>query len=336
MTRLVRDIGEFALIADLERALPDAVRSSAQVPTGIGDDCAVWRPNANHQSVITTDALVDGVHFRLDWTDFRSLGHKSLAINLSDIASMGAQPVLAAVTLALTGQEAVADLVELYRGMGELAATYGVVIAGGDIVRTHGPLMISLTVIGEGDHLLRRSGAKVDDVILVSGTLGASGAGLRLLAEEDRGLATAELLIGAHLRPSPRVSLGRFLATTSVTACMDLSDGLTGDLPKILTASGVGALIHTDAIPILPAVRAAFPSDALELALSAGEDYELLLTAPAADVPGIIAGAKEIGATLTPIGTITAESGLRLRAEDGQVHEIQSGGWDHFGSTAAG
>lgn len=331
MSMYVRDLSEFALIDRLVAALPDGARGLNTVD-GQQDDCAYWwRPVG--KSVVTTDALIEDVHFRLDWTDWRSLGHKMLAVNLSDLASMGCAPEVAVVALALTGNELVEDLEELYRGAGALAEAYGVAIVGGDIVRTSGPIMLSVTAIGEqinNEPVLLRSAAKIGDVVLVSGTLGASAAGMQLLQKSESGAATAELLIGAHLRPLPRISLGRELVQAGVRCCMDISDGLGGDLPRILNASQVGAEIDLDAIPVLPAVRALFPESWLQLALHGGEDYELLCTAPPEIVDYLIARADGVGATLTPIGKITDREGIGFR-QGGAASSVRfSRGWDHF------
>jgi thiamine-monophosphate kinase len=331
---LVRDIGEFALIAALRESLPEHVRASDAVPLGIGDDAAAWQPADGMTSVITTDTLIEEIHFRLDWTDWRSLGHKMLAVN---IAGMGATPILAVITLGLRGDERVADLLELYKGAADLAGPHDVVIAGGDIVRTEGPLILSVTVIGEGSRLLRRDGARPGDRIIVSGTLGASGAGLELLhLEELRARATtADLLVGAHLRPNPRIALGKLLAEQGATAAMDLSDGLLGDLPKILAASGVSARIDVRLLPVIPAVRALFPDRWPELAVRAGEDYELLATIPAGSLESLQVLAQEIGATITDIGEVVApganeEPSLFVIDTDGVERCVDAGAFDHF------
>lgn len=334
MSERVRDTGEFVLIDRLIAALPEAVRGTDAVH-GAGDDCAWWS-TPDSVTVATSDALVEGVHFRLDWTDWRSLGHKMLAVNLSDLASMGCTPRVAIVTLALTGDELVSDLEEMYRGAGELAAFYDVVIAGGDIVRTPGPMLLNVTMLGElgaEEQPMTRSQAEPGDAVLVSGTLGASAAGLRLLQDGDRGAATAELLVGAHVRPQPRVSLGQWLRAQRVRCCMDLSDGLAGDLPKILDRSGVGATLNAEAIPVLPALRALYPQEYLQLALHGGEDYELLFTAPADLAEALIATAGELGATLTRIGEITGEQGIRLLDESGGEVPLVANAWDHFPAT---
>ena len=337
-TRTVADIGEFALIDALRDALPAAVRQSASVTDGIGDDAAIWTPQPGNVSVITTDTLVEGVHFRLDWTDWRSLGFKSLAVNLSDIAAMGATPRLATVSLGLRGDEHVDDLRAMYAGMGELAGAHAVAVAGGDVVRSPDRLMISVTAIGEAPatRVLRRSGAQPGDLICVSGTLGASAAGLAILSEPERfaGLATTGLLTAAHLRPNPRIALGKMLADVGATAAMDLSDGLLGDLPKILHASGVGATIDARRLPVAPALRALFPDRWLDLALRGGEDYELLFTIPPQAMTQLDERATEIGATVTAIGTITdrvdADARIALVDLDGQARSVDSGAYDHF------
>lgn len=338
MTGLLRarDVGEFGLIAALNAILPESVRANDQVELGIGDDAAIWAPTTGMSSVITTDTLIEERHFRLDWTDWRSLGHKMLAVNLSDIASMGATPVLATITLGLTGDEQVADLEELYRGAAALAEPHDIAIAGGDIVRTTGPIVLSITVIGEGLRLLRRDGARPGDRIIVSGTLGAAAAGLRLLEmpETRFGAATAELLVGAHLRPNPRVALGKVLARCGASAVMDLSDGLLGDLPKILTASGVAARVDSRLVPVIPAVRALFSDDWLDLALRGGEDYELLATVPEDALGEIRSEAAGVGATVTEIGEIIAhhddDALLVLRDAEGVPHSVTAGAFDHF------
>jgi thiamine-monophosphate kinase len=335
----VRDIGEFGLIDALRRELPPAVVAGEDVAVGIGDDCAVWTPAPGESAVVTTDSLVEAIHFRTDWTDPERLGHKALAVNLSDLAAMGARPRVAVVTLGLRGDEPVAALLAMYRGLGALAERSGVVVAGGDIVRSPGGLTLHVTAIGETRHgrYLARSGARPGDLIAVSGTIGASAAGLALLlASADdarRRTATAELLREAHLRPEPRIALGAALLACGATAAMDLSDGLLGDLPKLLAASGVSARIDAAALPVPAAVRALFPDRWLELALRGGEDYELLFTAPPEAFARIERAAGDLGETVAAIGEIEpvdAAALLRLRDADGVEHAIAPGAFDHF------
>ncbi|MEA2596766.1 MAG: thiamine-monophosphate kinase [Thermomicrobiales bacterium] len=337
----VRDVGEFGLIAALRDALPKKVVASRKLPIGIGDDAAVWHPPRHESLLITTDSLVEGIHFRLDWTDWRSLGHKSLAVNVSDIAAMGGVPKLATITLGLRGTERVADLQALYRGMGALAAKHNLLIAGGDIVASPHCLAIHVTLIGttrtRGRHLTR-AGARPGDLIGVSGTLGASAAGYRLLKEGPRSprrqAITADLLIDAHLRPTPRVRLGQILLHEGAHAAMDLSDGLLGDLPKILAASGVAARLDAQAVPVAAAVRALFPDDWFDLSTRGGEDYELLFTAPPDAFPKIATSAAEVASTVTAIGEILPRSSeqpvLLLRGLGGVAQEVSPGAFDHF------
>lgn len=339
--RTVRDVGEFGLIAELTAALPASVAAGPDVDLGIGDDAAVWTPSPGERVVVTTDSLVEGIHFRLDWTDWERLGRKIMAVNVSDLAAMAAVPRLAVVTLALRGDERVADLRALYRGVGSLAAETGMVVAGGDIVRSPGALAFHVTALGQtvGGRVLTRSGARPGDLIGVSGTLGASAAGLGVLTAEPadprRRATTAALLINAHLNPAPRVALGQVLLRCGATAAMDLSDGLLGDLPKILAASGVAARLDTAAIPVTAAVRALFPDAWLDLATRGGEDYELLFTAPPDAWNRIAEEARQVGSTISVIGTIRhAEDGpaMVIRDLDGVDRDAAMGAFDHFGA----
>lgn len=336
----VADVGEFGLIELLRAALPPETIAAPDLRLGIGDDAAVMTPTPGHDLVITTDSLIEAIHFRLDWTGWGSLGHKALAVNLSDLAAMGATPRLAVVSLGLRGIERVDDLLAFYAGLGDLARRTGTVIAGGDIVRSPSALMISVTAIGEhaSGALMTRAAAKPGDQIAISGTVGASAAGLRLLArgatEAEPGSATGQLLIAAHLRPEPRVRLGRLLRQAGVLAAMDLSDGLLGDLPKILSASGVRAEIEVDRVPVPAAVRALFPDGWEDLATRGGEDYELLFTAPAGVMATVMGSAPAAGATITVIGEVlAAEPGtppLVLRDATGGATAVDPGAFDHF------
>lgn len=337
--KTVRETGEFGLIARLLDALPDRVRDGGGLLVAAGDDAAVQTVASGESIVVTTDTLVEGVHFRLGWTDWTALGHKSLAVNLSDLAAMGARPLLATVSLGLRGHEWLEHLEDFYRGMGGLAARTGIRIAGGDVVRSPEAVTIGVTVVGEtrGGRWLSRAGARPGDVVVVSGTLGASRAGLALLSLGEAGLkkqATTAALIEAHLRPEPRLALGELLLREGATAAMDLSDGLAGDLPKILAMSGVAARLRPGAIPIAAAVRALFPDETAEMALSGGEDYELVATVPVVRVDRVIEAAGAIGATLTAIGEIVEQTDdparLTLVEADGSERPATEGAFDHF------
>lgn len=339
MSERVRDISEFELIRHLQQALPNAVRSNQAIPLGIGDDCALWTPPANEAILITTDSLIDTIHFRIGWTSWRDLGWKALAVNISDIAAMGGKPRVATVSLALTGNELVSDLELLYRGMGKIAIEEEMVLAGGDIVRAPHDFGIHVTVLGNTRHsrFLTRSGAKPGDLICVTGTLGAAAAGLALLDlpadDARRNAATAPMLIEAHTRPRPRVQVGRLALQHGATAAMDLSDGLFGDLPKILVASGVDATIELTSLPVASAIRALFPNDWLDLATRGGEDYELLLTVPPDRLDRLHYAIDAIGQTLTEIGHIDSKTNnpiLHALALDGETIVVTGGAFDHF------
>jgi thiamine-monophosphate kinase len=246
---------------------------------------------------------------------------------------MGAVPRLATIVLGLTGDEDVADLESLYQGASDLAMAYGVAIAGGDIVRSPGGCFLSVTVMGEVElgRVVRRDGARAGDLVVVSGTLGASAAGMRLIAD-GREAATADLLIAAHLRPLPRVALGRIMHEAGVSAGMDLSDGLYRDMRRIVTASRVSAEIELDLVPVLPAIRALFPETWRDLATTGGEDYELLMTIPPDRLDELRLRAERVGATVSAVGRIVASGdGPSVSVlEQGRRVDFVDRAWDHF------
>lgn len=334
------DTDEFALIELLRDALPPSVREPDGVTLGIGDDAAAWMPTPGSSVVISTDSLIERIHFRLDWSTWADIGHRALAVNLSDIAAMGATPALATIGLGLTGQETVADVVSAYRALGALAERSGCAVASGDIVASPTAVLWHVTVLGEAaaGRILTRAGARPGDLIVVSGTLGAAAAGIELLRvgpdDPRRRAATADLLLAAHRRPEPRLALGRALLDGAATAAMDLSDGLFGDLPKLLRASGVAAEIDAPSIPVAAAVRALFPDRWFELATRGGEDFELLATVPPDRFDALADAASALGSTLTPIGTVLplrpGQSRVRLRDATGQVRPVHEGAYRHF------
>ncbi|MBX3071544.1 MAG: thiamine-phosphate kinase [Thermomicrobiales bacterium] len=341
MTReTVGSVGEFGLIDRITKSLPSKVRSHPSMRVGIGDDTAVWQPTPGEQLLVTTDALVERIHFDLDWQDWESLGWKSLAVNVSDIAAMGGRPALATFTLGLQAEVAVDDILAFYRGAARLAEASGMLIAGGDIVRSPECLSIGVTVVGEtrDGRFLSRSGAQVGDLIAVSGTIGAAAAGLKLLQLPDddprRHAATAPALIDALLEPQPRVELGELLLASGASAAMDLSDGLLGDLPKILSASQVSAELQIADLPVASSVRALFPHDWLSMALSGGEDYELVFTASQEAYDAISGPANDFHQMVTVIGRVveadTSGASLRMFDESGNQVPHTTGAFTHF------
>lgn len=340
----VAALGEFALIDRLAAALAEVGAAGAPDTLGIGDDAAVWTPTPGTRAVITTDSLIAGVHFRLDWTGWRDLGQKALAVNLSDVAAMGARARLAVVSLGLTGDEPVDGLLDLYRGLGALAARTGVVVAGGDVVASPDRLGLHVTVVGEswpeaGGRLLTRGGARPGDLVAVSGPLGLAAAGLRLLLDLGPAASadpTAAALLQAQHRPEPRLAYGRALVETGATAAMDLSDGLWGDLAKLCARSGVGARIVEAALPVPSIVRGRFPDVWLDLATRGGEDYELLFTIPSDALDRLAARCAADGLPApVAIGTVVpaaeARGGIVLARADGREDLVRGGAFDHFG-----
>lgn len=334
----VSELGEFGLIELLAEIVSRASASekAPQPLLGIGDDAAAWHTEASLQ-LATTDTLVQDVHFTLGTATWEELGWKALAVNISDIAAMGGLPSYALVSLGLPGETEVDGITKLYEGMTLVARQYDVAIVGGDVIRA--PLVIiSLVVIGRatGDNILIRSAALPGDQIAVTGYLGASAAGLKMLTnrlEFDR--ETTALLREAHLRPHPRVAEGNILAQHGVRAAIDLSDGLVSDLGKVCQASGVGARVQVDKIPVHPMVRANFGDNSIELALSGGEDYELLFTCKI----GLINQIKKLmPSPITVIGEVTSDQPgqVTLLDEKGGMVRLGKEGWDHFPRVSRG
>jgi thiamine-monophosphate kinase len=324
----VDGIGEFGLIGHLRKRRGVA---------GIGDDCAAV-PFPGGTLLVTTDALVEGIHFRRETTSLLDLGYKAMTANLSDIAASGGVPLGAVVALALPEGMSVEEVEALYDGMEEAASPHGVAINGGDMTGSPGPLMITLTLWGRpsGPSPITRAGARPGDVLLLSGHPGDSHAGLLAI---ERGLAGGDPGLGRlaalHRRPASNSTLGAFLGMAGcVKAMVDTSDGLLADLGHIGEESGYGAIIDAAALPLSPDLLAAAPLlsiDPLATALSGGEDYLLLAAVEAGPAQEIADEAARQGlGPLTQIGEITAEPGLRLRHADGSLEEVRPQGWEHF------
>jgi thiamine-monophosphate kinase len=314
----VSGIGEFDLI--------DALAARLDPPEeglGIGDDAAVWRPAAGSVVVATTDMLVEGIHFRLDWISPRDLGWKALAVNLSDLAAMGARPARGLVSVALLpGQAGLVE--EMYEGVSELARLTGTRIVGGDTVRTSGPLVVNVALIGEADpdRLLRRDRARPGDLLALTGIVGASAAGLDLLSRDDRGsLARPEArpLLAAHHRPRARLAAGAALAAVGLECAIDVSDGVASEAWHLARASGVAIEIDVDRLPLAPeAVLLLGEERARQLALSGGEDYELLFAVAEGGLADATAALGDEGPPIV-VGRVTGE------LAGGRVTVMQSG-----------
>jgi thiamine-monophosphate kinase len=316
---------EFDLIA---RYFTRPTRSSGMVQLGVGDDCALISLPANESLAISTDMLVEGRHF-LAGADPESLGHKSLAVNLSDLAAMGARPLGFSLALALPSADE-AWLASFARGLFALADNEHIELIGGDTTR--GPLNICITVFGSVPigHALRRDGAHANDDVWVSGNLGEARLGLEVLTRhlklsvDDTAIALQRL----H-RPIPRVSLGIALRGVA-SAAIDISDGLIGDLGHILERSALGATIEADLLPIGSALHSQDHQTQYEFALNGGDDYELCFCAPPAQRENVIAAAQQAGIAVTRIGQVTEIPGLRVLDHAGKPLQVHSKSFDHF------
>jgi len=326
--------GEAALITALSQIFGPA---PAKVAVGIGDDCAALDLAGPDYLLWTVDTLIEGVHFDLAYFSLPQLGRKALAVNLSDIAAMGGEPLYALLSLGWPPDRDSAGALALGEGLAQIAREYGVAVIGGDTVASPPGLMVTLSLLGRVDRgeMLQRRGALIGDQIYVTGPLGEAAAGLevlkrRLTLEPD----LQEALCQAHLDPRPQLRAGRVLAGQKLaTALIDLSDGVATDLGHICRASGVGARIPAAAVPVSPQVLAAAPilgRHPLDLALKGGEDYQLLFTSPKEQAPALFQAFQKAGLPPPlPLGEIIAGAGVLLAAPGGEK-EITGEGFDHF------
>jgi thiamine-monophosphate kinase len=336
----VADLGEHALIERIRARVPAA---PSWVALGMGDDAAVIEPARNRAEVVTTDALVEGVHFDRAYVPPAAIGHKALAVNLSDLAAMGAEPRAALLSIVLPGAMSVADFDGMMGGWFALASRYEVALVGGNIARSPGPLVLDVTAIGsvKPRRALTRRGARPGDGIYVSGTVGAAAAG-RFARRSGAGGADAREAGGEglaacearFLQPDPRVRLGLLLGRTAVaSSCVDLSDGFADAVRQVAAGSQVGAEIDGDAVPIPDAARRWFEErerlDAFEAAVSGGEDYELLFTVPARRQRALTAVLRLAGGlACTRVGTVTADRTLVVVRRGARTP--LAGGFAHF------
>ncbi len=324
----------------MEFDLIEAIRARSamrrdDVLLGIGDDAALLRPPPGHALAVALDTLIEGVHFPVG-TAPADIGYKALAVNLSDLAAMGATPAWALMSLSLPHAER-RYVEQLLDGFMALAEPHRVALVGGDTVR--GPLAISITVHGfvPEAQALRRSGARPGDAVFVTGTLGDAAAGLACLDRErddaDR-LLTASVdsrkaLLARLNRPTPRIAAGQLLRGAA-SACIDVSDGLVADLAHLCAASGVGAQLDAGALPLSSALLTLFADPARDFALTGGDDYELCFTASAERAGPILADLARSGGGATRIGRIVEGQGVDVRDADGRPLKVSTQGWDHF------
>lgn len=308
-------MGEFSFI----QWIRERQKRRKDVILGIGDDCAAINVSSDRMCLITTDMLVDGTHFDLKKCSLQDAGRKAIACSISDVAAMGCQATVAVISICFPNHTTERFAKELYKGIWDVADKYNIEIVGGDIISGDSPLCISVTMLGRDDGLkpVLRSGAKVGDMILVTGTLGGS-------------------LLGKHLRFEPRLKEGLILNKNfTIHAMIDISDGLTADLNHILEESRVGAILYEGQIPVAEAaVKMAEKSGNTPLyhALSDGEDYELLFTLSKGQGKKIVESSLFTKGTFSCIGEVVKNNGIQMKFSDGKTRRIKPRGYEHLKS----
>lgn len=325
---------EFQLIERLTRGLPVSERTVL----GVGDDCAILRGSGGSEFLVTSDMLVEDVHFRRDTLPWPALGAKALTCGLSDVAAMGGRAQWAVTSLAVPDDVSERDVEALYQGLADQARRYHVDIVGGDTVRSPRGVAIDVTVIGRvGAGLaLRRSGARAGEAVLLTGRVGEAAAGLDVLLHGDPERPDTRSLVLAHQWPTPRRDVGVELPMLgTVGACIDVSDGLAGDLGHVCAASGLGAVVYEEAIPMSDAMQAYAHTrrrEPLDWALGGGEDYELLFTMPERAGRALVERWGSDGpAAVRIVGEMRAGAPeVWLRRRSGVTEPMPAAGFDHF------
>jgi thiamine-monophosphate kinase len=325
-------LGEFGLIERLRRTMPQG----GGVRLGIGDDAA-WVQTRSGSCLLTADLLIEGVHFDLKWTPLYALGYKTLAVNMSDVAAMGGTPAYLVLSLGIPATFDSEDVDEFYRGIRSLAIKSGVVLVGGDISVAKS-LFISACLVGQAPYRpITRGGAQIGDDIYVTGTLGDSALGLKLLKRKSPKLRiqrAAKFLLSRHHFPTARVRVGTILAREKLARAMiDISDGLLQDLGHICNASRIGAIVAEERLPLSSAYRSLAGPDGTRHALAGGEDYELLFCACRRDRLRIEKLQDHIDVRITRIGTcVRSRDGMTVLDRTGHCVNLRATGHDHFKS----
>ena len=322
-SRRLADLGEFGFLASLRKLRVPR----AGVRIGIGDDCAVVAAGTA-PVLVTTDALVEDVHFRWSWQTPRDLGRRAFAVNASDIAAMGGRPRYAVLSIAARAHAAAAALASVVLGFAEAARRCGCALVGGNLSKASS-WMISATILGEaGRHLLTRAGGRAGDLVYVSGSLGTAAFGREILLGERRGPRRAT---AAFLRPRARLDVAEVLARSgAATAAIDVSDGLLADLGHLCRSSKRGAVIEADRLPTTAALRRLPLGERVRLAAAGGEDYELLFTVPPSRASRLESEARRRRVRVTRIGTLTRGTRIELRGIPGSLAANLARGHDHF------
>ncbi|MGB0908850.1 MAG: thiamine-phosphate kinase [Nitrospirales bacterium] len=338
--RTVAALGEFELIKLIQSSI---ATSNLPSPYGIGDDAAILRPSPGYEWLTSKDLLIEGIHFDPSLSSYQDIGYKAAAVNVSDIAAMGGIPLYLLLGLAIPPSTPVLNIQNLYRGLNKLCKEYEIKLIGGDTTASRSDICLSLTIIGKirSKQALCRGGAKVGDLIYVTGTLGDSGAGLRLLRQTAHSTtkqlpkSVIRFLIKRHLHPTPPVQFSHLLAMRQLaTSAIDISDGLSGDIRHICQASHVGALIQGPQIPRSTQCVQYLNHDDhsfIDLALHSGEDYELLFTVSPNKQEPLRRIATRLGQHISQIGTIQPYTKkIYLQQIDGSRIRMIKQSYDHF------
>jgi len=330
----LREIGEFGFI---DRIAPLGSIRTEGVVKGIGDDCAVISVGGPNYLLVTTDLLMERIHFLKKWASSELIGARALAANLSDIAACGGTPLDAFISIAIPDEVEVEWLDGLYRGMAEMARAYSVNLLGGDTTGSKSDLVINIALTGTvaPDEVLFRHTANPGDVVVLTGPTGQSAAGCDILVHSpELPEQTSRALIRAHLEPAPHILQGRVLAASGAcTAAIDVSDGISSDLGHICRDSGLAAVVYEDRLSVsqeLISAAAAMGKDPLEWVLHGGEDYVLLAAVNSDKLADLEKKFKANGLDLFTIGEFLPGDKMVLQRSDGQKEELAWGGWDHF------
>ncbi|MCC6503037.1 MAG: thiamine-phosphate kinase [Deltaproteobacteria bacterium] len=337
---LLKTLGEDSLIESLKKFSG----SHRRLLKGIGDDTSVSVQKDGSSLLVTTDILIEDVHFRTKSAPAYLLGRKALSVSLSDIAAMGGTPLFFLVSLALSPLTPGKFIDELYKGLDSVGRETGCVLGGGNVAKTPGPMMVSTTVIGEApaDEVVYRKGARQGDLIFITGTVGGSALGLKALS--SRGKTPLSRLpwkksVKSHLDPAPRLEAGRMLARARLaTAMMDISDGVGLDLKRMCIESRKSAVIYLSSLPISDELKAygrkTGKSPMVDFALTGGEDYELIFTSPEKNLRKISALSRKLNLPMTPVGKIMSqkkhERVITVLDEDGEPMELKKLGFEHY------
>jgi len=335
--KTLKDLGETGIIRLIQGKVSEKLPS--HIKKGIGDDCAVLETPGDRVLLVTTDTLIEGIHFTDQTLSPEALGWKALAVNISDIAAMGGTPRTAFLSIGIKPETEVSFLESFMAGFNTLAEKTGIVLAGGDTVESPTSGVVTITLLGDclPEHVVYRSGARVGDDLWVTGPLGDAAAGLFLLQNKQAPAPSGyESLVRAHQKPMPPFELGKALGESGlVHAMIDISDGIAKDLGHICEQSGTGALLQATSIPMsdrLQRLAAEVEKSPLDWTLHGGEDYELLFTASSADEEKIVTLTSKVSGTpVAKIGTIIHEDGIWLETEKGK-ERLRSGGYVHFSS----